>query len=115
MVSVYFQKDLTGKLKFLDEKYLVNKSLPTWNRDNLIKILSIILSHFGQGVADEKAQRNNPMICCGFLWFRFPTFHTKKSAINSGLFWTDLSSATIFLELKYLFSTSLWRNGGIVC
>lgn len=54
MVSVYFQKDLTGKLRFLDEKYLVNKSLPTWNRDNLIKILSIILSHFGQGVADEK-------------------------------------------------------------
>lgn len=29
MVSVYFQKDLTGKLRFLDEKYLVNKSLPT--------------------------------------------------------------------------------------
>ena len=37
--------------------YLVNKNLPTINRDKLIKILLIILRHFGQGVADSQHKR----------------------------------------------------------
>ena len=45
----YFQKDFTRELRFVDEKYI--------EKINLIKILSFILRHFGQGVADSKHNR----------------------------------------------------------